>query len=86
MCGCGQALHVVSDVSAVPVLYLPCGHREQGADPLTSLNVPAWQALHPGPPPELVYPRLQEQWLSPGPEKPKSQEQFLMTVLPASLK
>ena len=56
----GQALHVAADVSPVSVLYLPCGHREQGADPLTSLYVPLPQATHSWPS-GPVYPRLQLQ-------------------------
>ena len=41
----GHARHVVSDIPPVSVLYLPCAHREQGADPLTSLYLPAAQAV-----------------------------------------
>ena len=51
-------LHVASDVSPVSALYLPCGHMEQCADPVTSLYLPPAQAVH-GSPSGPVYPRLQ---------------------------
>ena len=53
-------LHVASDVSAVPVEYLPRRHSEHAADPFTSLYVPLGHALQfcPSGP---VYPALQVQ-------------------------
>ena len=38
-------LHVASDVSAVPVEYLPRPHSKQGAEPLMSLYLPLKHAL-----------------------------------------
>ena len=60
----GQSLQVASDVSPVSVLYLPCGHREQGAEPFSSLYLPLAQALQfcPSGP---VYPALHMQTLLP---------------------
>jgi len=55
----GQALHVASDVSPVSVLYLPCRHREQGAEPLSALYDPALQALQTDVPSGPEYPALQ---------------------------
>ena len=60
-------LHVVSEISAVPALYLPCEHREQGADPLTSLYLPLTHGSHAAPS-GPVCPKLQVQMLLPGNE------------------
>ena len=60
----GQALHVASDVSPVSVLYLPCRHREQGAEPFSSLYLPLAQALQFCPS-GAVYPALHMQTLLP---------------------
>ncbi len=45
VCG-GHPLHVDSEIAAMAVLYLPCEHREHGAEPMTSLYVPAMHAAH----------------------------------------
>ena len=58
----GQAPHVASDVSPVPWLYVPCGHREHDADPLTSLYVPDPHELQL-PPSGPVNPTLHVQFL-----------------------
>ena len=42
----GQWLHVDSEIAATAVLYLPCEHSEHGAEPLTSLYVPAMHFAH----------------------------------------
>jgi len=42
----GHSLHVDSEIAAMAVLYLPCEHREHGAEPMTSLYVPAMHAAH----------------------------------------
>ena len=55
----GQSLQVASDVSPVSVLYLPCGHREQGAEPLSALYDPALHAVQADAPSGPVYPVLQ---------------------------
>ena len=59
----GQSLHVDSEISPVSVEYLPCEHSEHGAEPFTSLYVPAMHAAHciPSGP---VYPLLQVQLVS----------------------
>ena len=46
-------------------LYLPCGHREQGADPLTSLYLPLAHGSH-APPSGPVYPIRQVQLVIAG--------------------
>ena len=53
----GQLLHVASEICAVSVEYLPDEHKLQGAEPLTSLYVPATHASH-GPPSAPVKPKL----------------------------
>ena len=45
VCG-GHPLHVDSEIAAMAVLYLPCEHSEHGAEPMTSLYVPAMHAAH----------------------------------------
>ena len=59
----GQSMHVDSEISAMAVLYWPCEHSEHGAEPFTSLYVPAMHAAHciPSGP---VYPLLQVQLVS----------------------
>ena len=59
----GQSLHVDSEIWAVSVEYLPSEHSEHGAEPFTSLYVPAMHAAHciPSGP---VYPLLQVQLVS----------------------
>ena len=42
----GQSLHVESEIWAVAVEYLPSPHREHGAEPFTSLYLPAMHATH----------------------------------------
>ena len=64
MCA-GQSRHVDSKIAAAAVLYLPCEHSEHGAEPFTSLYVPAMHASHciPSGP---VYPLLQVQLVTIG--------------------
>ena len=59
----GQSLHVDSEIWAVSAEYVPLEHSEHGAEPFTSLYVPATQAAHciPSGP---VYPLLQVQLVS----------------------
>ena len=59
----GHLLHVASFIAATAVLYLPCAHSEHGAEPLTSLYVPAVHAAHAAPS-GPVYPLLQVQLVS----------------------
>ena len=66
----GQSMHVDSEISAMAVLYWPCEHSEHGAEPFTSLYVPAIHAAHVTPS-GPVYPLLQVQLVSsslPAPE------------------
>ena len=37
----GQSLHVASEMEAIAVLYLPCEHSVQAAEPFVSLKPPA---------------------------------------------
>ena len=59
----GQSLHVDSEIWAVSAEYVPLEHRVHGAEPFTSLYVPAMHAAHciPSGP---VYPLLQVQLVS----------------------
>ena len=59
----GHWLHVDSSISPVPVEYVPSEHSEHGADPFTSLYVPAIHAAH-ATPSGPVYPLLQVQLVS----------------------
>ena len=45
----GQLLHVALEMAAVAVLYLPCEHDVQAAEPLVSLKPPASHAVHSTP-------------------------------------
>ena len=81
----GHWMHVDSSILPVSVEYLPCEHREQGAEPFTSLYVPAMHAVHfmPSGP---VYPRLQVQFdltTLPLPEN-EADGQFQQKELPVS--
>ena len=70
-CECvGHSLHVASFNAATAVLYLPCTHSEHGAEPLTSLYVPAVHAAHAAPS-GPVYPLLQVQLVSSPLPKPE---------------
>ena len=44
MLSAGHCTQVPSSISPVPVEYLPASHNEHGAEPLTSLYVPATHA------------------------------------------
>ena len=41
----GQLMHVALEMAAVAMLYLPCEHGVQAAEPLVSLKPPASHAL-----------------------------------------
>ena len=45
----GQPLHVASEMEAIAVLYLPCEHSVQAAEPLVPLKPPASHAVHSTP-------------------------------------
>ena len=59
----GHWLHVDSSISPVSVEYLPCEHSEHGAEPFTSLYVPAMHPAH-AVPSDPVYPLLHVQLVS----------------------
>ena len=45
----GQSLQIASEMEAIAVLYLPCEHGVQAAEPLVSLKPPASHAVHSTP-------------------------------------
>ena len=45
----GQLMHVALEMEAMAVLYLPCEHSVQAAEPLVSLKLPASHAVHSTP-------------------------------------
>ena len=45
----GQSLHVASEMEANAVLYLPCEHSVQAAEPFVPLKPPALHAVHSTP-------------------------------------
>ena len=59
----GQSLHEDSEIWAVSAEYLPSEQGEHGAEPLTSLYVPAMHPAH-AVPSGPVYPLLQVQLVS----------------------
>ena len=45
----GQLMHVALEMEAIAVLYLPCEHSVQAAEPFVSLKLPGSHAVHSTP-------------------------------------